>query len=238
VRTTFIIAKRELIAYFTSPMAYIIAAVFLVLTGLFFVAYVNEAQIANMRGFFQPASFLLILMGPVLTMRLLAEEQKLGTIELLLTAPVRDVEVVLGKFLASWIILAVMLLLTAYYPMLLFWVGDPDIGPILSGYLGMLLLGASVLSVGLFASSITNNQIVAAVVGLGILMLFWAVGLAAGLAENMPDVRDALTYVSLGGHMTDLVNGVIDTKDIVYYVTFSGIALFLSVQSLETRRWR
>lgn len=235
---TFIIAKRELVAYFSSPMAYIVAAVFLVLSGLFFASYISEAQLANMRGFFQPASFILILMAPVLTMRLLAEEQKMGTIELLLTAPVRDIEVVLGKFLASFVILVAMLLLTLYYPMMLFWFGDPDIGPILSGYLGLVLLGASVLAVGLFASSLTNNQIVAAVLALGILLMFWALGLAAALTENLPRVRDALTYASLNGHLTDLVNGVIDTKDIVYYLTFTGIALFLSVQSLETRRWR
>lgn len=239
MRNTVTIAKRELVSYFTAPMAYVVAAVFLVLSGLFFASYLNSAQVASLEGFFQPASFLIIIMAPLLTMRLLAEEQKMGTLELLLTAPVRDVEVVVGKFVASVVILAAMLVLTVSYPLLLFSVGgDPDIGPILSGYLGLLLLGCCALAVGLLASSMTSNQIVAAVVGLGILLLFWALGIAASLVDNLPRVRDTLTYVSLGGHLTDLVNGVIDTKDLVYYLTFTGVAIFLSVRSLETRRWR
>ncbi|MBI4496279.1 MAG: ABC transporter permease subunit [Chloroflexi bacterium] len=238
MRNTLAILKKEVVGYFTSPMAYVVAAVFLVLSGLFFARYVSSAQIASLRGFFQPASFLMILLAPVLTMRLLAEEQKLGTLELLLTAPVRDVEVVLGKFLASLAILAVMLVLTLYYPLLLFWFGDPDPGPLLTGYLSLLLLGASALAVGLLASSLTSNQIVAAVLGLGILLLFWLLGLSASMVENLPLVRDALIYISLGGHLTDLVNGVIDTKDLVYYLSFAAVALFLTVRSLETRRWR
>lgn len=239
MRNTLLIARKEIVSYFTSPMAYIIAAVFLALSGLFFATYVNSAQIASLSGFFQPASFIIILLAPVLTMRLFAEEQKLGTLELLLTAPVRDVEVVAGKFIAALTILLGMLALTLYYPLLLFWFGDPDFGPIASGYLALLLLGASALSVGLLASSLTSNQIVAAIVGLGILLGFWVIGLASQIVGgSYPLLRDLLNYLGLGSHFTDMVRGVIDTKSLVYYLSFSAAVLFLTVRSLETRRWR
>lgn len=239
MRNTYIIAKKEIISYFSSPMAYIIAAVFLALSGLFFSSFVSRAQIASLSGFFQPASFIVILLAPVLTMRLFAEEQKLGTLELLLTAPVRDVDVVLGKFIAALSILLAMLALTLYYPLLLFWFGDPDFGPIASGYLAMLLLGSACLSVGLLASSLTSNQIVAAIVGLGILLGFWVIGLASQVVgSSVPVLRDVLNYVGLNSHFGDMVNGVVDTKSLVYYVSFTAAVLFLTVRSLETRRWR
>lgn len=239
MRTTFIIAKKEIVSYFTSPMAYIIASVFLALSGLFFANYVNRVQVASLTGFFGPASFVVILLAPVLTMRLFAEEQKLGTLELLLTAPVRDLEVVLGKFLAALSILLAMLALTLYYPLLLFWFGDPDFGPIVSGYLAMVLLGAACLSVGLMASSVTSNQIVAAIVGLGILLGFWVIGMAAQVVGgSVPVLRDLLNYVGLNTHFGDMINGVVDTASVVYYVSFTAAMLFLTVRSLETRRWR
>src|SRR3989304_9154250 len=154
MRNTLVIAWKETRTYFTTPMAYIVALVFLALTGYFFVADILGTSLpeASIRGFLTPITFIMVLLAPVLTMRLLAEEQKLGTLELLLTSPVRDWEIIVGKFLSSFIFYLVALALTLYYVLLLYWFGKPDSGPILAGYLGMILYGAATLSVGLLAS--------------------------------------------------------------------------------------
>lgn len=238
MRNTLTIAVKEIKSYFSSPMAYVVGAVFLVLTGLFFAQSIWTTRQATMAGFFGPSSFFLLLISPVLTMRLIAEEQKMGTLELLLTAPVKDSEVVIGKFLASLAMVAGMLLLTLYYFLLLLWVGDPDGGPVLTGYVGLLLLASSILSVGVLASSLTSNQIVAAVLAMGILLIFWVAGGVGNFVSGAPWVVAALNYISLSSHYTDLVNGVLDTRDIIYYVSFTATALFLTIRSLETRRWR
>lgn len=158
----------------------------------------------------------------------------MGTLELLLTNPVRDIEVVLGKYLASLVTLLVMLALTFYYPLLLFWFGDPDLGPLLTGYLGMFLLGAAMMAVGLLASSLTANQIVAAVLGLGLLILMWVVG-SLGMTSAVGKVLD---YLSLTGHFSDFTWGVIDTKSVIYYISVAAVFVFLTARSLEMRRWR
>lgn len=239
MRNIFTIAMKELKTYFTSPMAYIITAVFLAMSGFFYAQDLASAQLARLHGFFGPASFLLVLIGPLLTMRLLAEEQKLGTLELLLTAPVRDYEVVIGKFVAVLGILFVMLAITFYYPLLLVINSSPpDWGPVLSGYLGLFLLSGCFLALGLFASSLTSNQIVAAVVGIGLALLFWLIDSAAALVQNVAIFRDVVTYLSLNAHYTDFVRGVIDTTGLVYYMSFIGVFIFFAVRSLETRRWR
>ncbi|MBI2886870.1 MAG: ABC transporter permease subunit [Chloroflexi bacterium] len=238
MRNVLAIAGKELNSYFTSPMAYVITAVFLAMSGLFFAQDLNISQIARLQGFLGASSFLLLLLSPILTMRLLAEEQKLGTLELLLTAPVRDHEVVLGKYLAALGILLGMLALTLYYPLLLILFAQPDYGPMLSGYFGLLLLGAAFLSVGLFASSLSSNQIVAAVLGIGILILLWVMGTAGNLAPNLPLVKTVLEYLAISSHFSDMLRGVIDTKDVVYYLSVIAVALFFSTRSLETRRWR
>ena len=163
------IAWKESKSYFSTPTAYIVGAMFLVLTGIFFVDDVTGRNPeASVRGFVNWTSFFLLFLAPLLTMRLLAEEQKMGTLELLLTAPVRDWEVVVGKYLASLLTIVVTVALTLFYVFLLYWYGDPDTGPILSSYLGLLLHGAAALAVGLLASSLSSNQIVAAVVGMSI----------------------------------------------------------------------
>lgn len=238
MRNTLAILGKEFRTYFTNPMAYIIAAVYLAMSGFFFVQDISTLQMARLQGLLGPSGFLLLLIAPILTMRLFAEEQKMGTLELLLTAPVREVEVVLGKFLAALSILAVMILLTAYYPIILMIFGNPDVGPILSGYLGLFLAGACFLAVGLLASSFTSNQILAAILGIGLLLLFWLISGAASMVPQYPAVRDVLNFVSLGGHYSDFLRGIIDSKHVIYYVTFAATCLFFTVRSLETRRWR
>lgn len=238
MRNTIAIMGKEFRTYFTSPMAYIIAAVYLAMSGFFFVQDLSTLQLARLQGLLGPSGFLLLLIAPILTMRLFAEEQKLGTLELLLTAPVRDEEVVLGKFLSALSIMTVMILLTAYYPIILMVFGNPDVGPILSGYLGLFLAGMCFLAVGLLASSFTSNQILAAILGIGLLLLFWLISGAASLVPNLPAVRDVLSFISLGSHYNDFLRGVIDTKHVIYYLSFAATCLFFTVRSLETRRWR
>lgn len=235
MRNTLTIASKELKSYLASPMAYIVTGIFLVLTGFFFSTSLSTYFETSIKGFLVPGNFLLLLLASVLAMRLIAEERKMGTLELLLTAPVRDSEVIMGKYLGSLGILVVMLALTAYYPILLASYGDPDFGPIISGYLGFFLLGSTALAVGLFASSLTSNQIVAAVVSGGILFTLWFIGMAASfLPEAMGDV---IGYLSLSYYYPDFMKGIIDTRGIIYYLSITVLFLFLAARSLENSRW-
>lgn len=237
MRNTLAIVLKEGKAYFSTPTAYIVGAMFLVLTGIFFVSEVTTAFAeASVRGLLDWASFFTVFLAPLLTMRLLAEEQKLGTLELLLTAPVRDWEVVMGKYIASFLMLVVTFALTLYYVLLLYWFGEPDTGPVLSGYLGLLLYGSAALAVGIMASSLSSNQIVAAVVGIAVVLTLTFADRVAELLSGT--AADVLNGLSMNAHLRDFVRGVIDTRHVVYYVSVAAIFLFLAVRSLETRRWR
>lgn len=235
MRNTTTIALREFKSYLASPMAYVVTGIFLMLTGFFFQSSSSTYSETSINGFLLWGSILLLLLASVLTMRLLAEERKMGTLELLLTAPVRDSEVIAGKFLGSLGILTVMLALTFYYPLLLWIFGDPDWGPIATGYLGLFLLGCTSLAVGLFASSLTSNQIVAAVVAGGILCALWFLGMAADLLPEA--MREVISYFSLSHYFPDFMRGVIDTRGIIYYLSITVLFLFLAIRSLESSRW-
>ncbi len=235
MRNTTTIALKEFKSYLASPMAYVVTGIFLVLTGFFFSISPATYFETSIRGFLVWGSILLLLLAPVLTMRLLAEERKMGTLELLLTAPVRDSEVIAGKFLGSLGMLTAMLVLTFYYPILLMWFGDPDWGPIATGYLGLFLLGGASLAVGLFASSLTSNQLVAAVVAVGILFDLWFVGMAADLLPEA--LGEIIGYLSLSYHFPDFMRGMIDTRGIIYYLSITVLFLFLAIRSLENSRW-
>ena len=233
------IAGKEFKSYLASPMAYIVISVFLVFTGAFFsfISPFNTSTYVetSIRGFLQPASIVVLFLGPLLAMRLLAEERKLGTIELLMTAPVRDSQVVLGKFLGSVGVLLVMLAVTLYYPLMLSIFGDPDPGPIGTGYLGIFLLGCVSLAVGLFGSSLTSNQIVAVVVSGGILLALWFIATAAQYLP--PALGNTINYFSLSGYFPDFMRGIIDTRGIIYYLSITALFLFLTIRSLENSRW-
>ena len=237
MKNTATIAIKELRSYLTSPMAYIVTGIFLVITGTFFTTYLAGTQYndTSIKGFLDAGSILLLLFAPVLTMRLIAEEKKMGTWELLLTAPVRDSEIILGKFLSSLGVLVGMLVLTLYYPILLIIFGDPDMGPIGTSYLGLFLLGSASLAVGIFASSLTSNQIVAAVVAGGILFALWFIGIAGNLAPGA--LGEVLSYISLQNHFPDFVRGIISTRGIIYYLSVTALFLYLAIRSLETGRW-
>ena len=237
MRTIRAVAFKEIQIYFSSPVAYIVALIFMALSGFFFVRDLgNPFPEASLSNFFQGATFLLIPLAPALTMRLLAEEQKLGTIELLLTSPVRDWEVILGKYLASFVFLLFLLSLTSYYVILLLVFATPDPGPIYSGYIGLILYGAAALSVGILTSTLTSNQIIAAVVGTGILIVLYATSFIGDVVTGVwATIFNQLGFTS---HFNDFDRGIIDSTHIIYFVTVTALFLFLSIRALESRRWR
>ena len=187
MHNTLAIAKRELVSYFTSPVAYVVTAAFLVIMGLLF-GYVLAAplqyRVASLSPVLGSVPVILLLVAPALTMRLLAEEQRSGTIELLLTAPVRDWEVVAGKFLASLALFLTMVALTLYYPLILMTFGNPDMGVLAASYIGVILIGASFLSLGLLASSLSQNQVVAAMISFGLILSLWLIGFLSGVVTG------------------------------------------------------
>ena len=237
MRTIRAVAFKEIQIYFSSPVAYIVALIFMALSGFFFVRDLgNPFPEASLSNFFQGATFLLIPLAPALTMRLLAEEQKLGTIELLLTSPVRDWEVILGKYMASFVFLLFLLALTSYYVILLLVFATPDPGPIYSGYLGLVLYGAAALAVGILTSTLTSNQIIAAVVGTGLLIVLYATSFIGDVVTGVwATIFNQLGFTS---HFNDFDRGIIDSTHIVYFVTVTALFLFLSIRALESRRWR
>jgi ABC-2 type transport system permease protein len=188
-----------------------------------------------LRPLFANVSVILLLLMPLVTMRLFAEERRSGTIELLLTYPVRDGAVLAGKYLAALTMYGVMVVGTLAYPAMLVSFARVEWGPLLTGYLGLLLMGAMFLAVGLFASSLTENQVVAAIVTFGVLLMFWIIGWTAEFAGG--PLGAVLTHLSILDHNDTFAKGVLDTKDIIYYVNFTVLALFLALRSLEARRW-
>jgi ABC-2 type transport system permease protein len=237
VRNVLAIAQRELKSYFVSPVAYVVTAFFLLVSGYLFALILLQSNEATLRYLQSNLSVIWLFVAPFLTMRLLAEEQRSGTIELLLTSPIRDYEVVLGKYLGALIFLLFMLVFTLFYPALLVSLGGhPDTGPMLAGYLGILLQAGAFLAVGLFVSSLTDNQMIAAVLSFAILLVLW---LADGLSNNLgAPVREIFRYLSITQHFQDFPRGVIDTQHIVYFLSVIAACLVFTVLSLQSRRWR
>lgn len=239
MRNVWTIARRELYSYFSSPIAYVTMAAFLGVMGLLFhlfLVFLQQATLAPILGSGW-IFFILILYAAVVTMRLLAEEQRSGTIELVLTAPVRDWELVTGKYLASLILFLTMLLISLYQPIILTRVGDPDVGAMVSSYLGFFLAGAALLAIGTLASTFTRNQVVAAVLAIAVGVGLW---LLEFLGSRSPGTftGDFLSQLGLFSHYFDFTDGVIDTQHIVYYLSLVAANLFLATRVLEARRWR
>ena len=237
MRTAQAVAWKEIQIYFSSPTAYIVGMMFIALSGFFFARDLNDPfPQASLVNFFDGATIIFILIAPALTMRLMAEEQKLGTIELLLTSPVRDWEVIIGKYVASFVFLIATVSLTLYYTILLYVFASPDPGPIYAGYLGLALYGGAALAIGLLCSTLTSNQIVAAVVAMGILLVMFFADLAA---DNIGGTASTIiSEISIRSHFEDFARGIIDTKHVVYYLSVIAFFLFMSVRALESRRWR
>ena len=232
---SFSIYKREVQNYFLSPLAYVIMGLFLLLSGYFFSTYILSTRMATMQGAFSNMSLVLLFIVPILTMRLLAEEQARGTEELLLTHPLRLTSMVVGKYMAAVTLLVFIFVITGFYPMILFIYGSPEVGPIVSGYLGILLMGAASIAVGVFASSLTENQIIAALVSFSILLLLWVI---SWVANVVPFVSQTIVNsLSIISHFSDFSRGVIEVKHIIYYLSVIFVFLFLAIQNIERRRW-
>lgn len=249
MRNIWTILRRELHAYFISPIAYFVIIPFLFVCGFFFWAafsYFSAGNIPNapnelMSGMMQTMSMILVLVTPIITMRLFAEEKRTGTMELLMTSPIRETEIVLGKFLASWALLALMLAGTLPYPIYAHRYGNPDNGPLVTGYLGLFLLGGCLLSLGLMVSSMTRNQIIAAVVTFGAGLILWVMSFlpdTIGAFEGYKAIRPGLAYLSLQEHLNEFTGGVIVLKDVIFYVSFIVVCLYLTVTSIVSARWR
>jgi ABC-2 type transport system permease protein len=247
--------KREMYGFFASPIFYVVGTIFLILCGYFFytsVAYFSlisfqAAQNPNMgaqvnlnemviRPFFDDVSIILLLMVPLLTMRLLAEEKKNGTIELLLTYPIREWSIVIGKYLATLAVIAGLLGSTVAYMVLLSWTGNLEWWPVFTGYLGLLLLASGFVSLGVFVSALTENQIIAAVGGFGALLMFWIIGWIGSVSG--PGVGPVVRLLSLLEHLEPFSKGVLDSRDLIYYLSFSGFFLFLTLRYLDSQKIR
>lgn len=233
-----IIAGKELRGYLNSPMAYIIFSVFLVATGWSFGSYLRQIDYNNttIQGFLSIAGWCVLLFAAVVTMRSLSEEKKMGTWELLLTSPVSDSDVVIGKFVAALGLMVVLLVLTMYYPLLLYILGGaPDAGPIWASYLGLLLLGSAAIAIGIFFSSLTNNQIISVVVSGGTLAALWGMGYAITYIPK--GFQQVVSFISFKSNFNNFNIGIIDTRSVIFYLTITVLFLYLAVRSLETGRW-
>ena len=233
---TLAISKRELRTYFNSPVAYIVVTVFMLLAGYLFFNTVFIEKQAEMRGYFGLVPMLFTFIIPAMTMRLIAEEKGSGTIELLITMPVRDWEVVVGKFLAALGLLAVLLALTLVYAFTLASIGPIDKGPTFGGYLGLLLMGASYVAIGVMASSFTRNQIVAFILAFAICFALYLFGRVVQIVP--PALQPIISFLSIDNHFESISRGVIDTRDIIYYLSVIAVSLVIATVSLESRKWK
>lgn len=233
------LTQRELAAFFFSPIAYVVLAVFLVVTGIFFVNdnFVpgGESSLRITFGNYLPVILVFIL--PMLTMRLLSEEFRSGTIESLMTAPVSDADVVLGKFFGTLVFYLLMLGTTLLHVVLVAMYGTLDVGLVLASYLGLILLGGLYIAVGLFFSACTRNQVIAVICSFVLLAVFTF--LAEYLArEQEGTLRVVLQHLSIVSHFQDFARGLVDTNHLIFFLSTTGLFLFLTVKVLESRRWR
>lgn len=253
VRNVVTIAEKELRSYFASPIAYVIIGLFSLLFGWFFYAYlamfVRQSEqmmqfgggAANInqqmvRGLLQNAAVLILFVMPMITMRTYAEEKRSGTIELLLTSPITDFQIIMGKFLGALGLYLAMLLVTVVYIALLFIFGNPEWRPIAAGYLGLVLMGGCFLSIGLLISGFTKNQIVAGTLTFAVFLMLWVIN---WIGESFgPTGQAVLSYLSITQHFDDFSRGVIDTKHVIYYLSFMTFGLFLTAKSVDSERWR
>jgi gliding motility-associated transport system permease protein len=254
MRNILAIAHKELKAYFSSPIAYIVLGFWALLYGYFFVAilqyFVRQSmQMSQFQGpqamnvnqqlirpLVQNVTILVLFLMPMVTMRTYSEEKRSGTIELLLTSPITDWQIILGKFLGAMSLYATMLAVTLIHLALLFIYGRPEWKPIVTAYLGLLLLGGCFISVGLFISSLTKNQIVAGMVTFAVFLLLWVITWIGSFSG--PTVDQLTQYLSIIDHLDDFGKGVLDTTHIIYYLSFITFGLFLTAKSVDTERWR
>jgi ABC-2 type transport system permease protein len=231
------ITAKELRTYFTSWMAYALIAVYLFIGGfIYWLLVTNASQNLPLPVLFLNMSVILMFVVPLLTMRLLSEEKSTGTIELLLTSPVTDWQVVMGKFLGVFTVHTLLLILTAHFPLMLFIWGDVDKGIVWSSYLSLWLVGGVFLSIGLWASSLSDSQVVSGFLTFGALLSLWLINAAGANAQNW--FGEFCRHISVLTHLEDMTSGVVDTKDLVYTFSVIGFFLFWTKQVLESRKWK
>ncbi len=255
MRNIWLIAKRDMGSYFNSPIFYVVTTVFLIIYSYIFINILSFFSMQSMQSgqfqqmgmalninemviepSFQNMAVILLLIIPIITMRSFSEEKKSKTFRLLLSSPVHLKEIVLGKFFACMIVVGLMVLLSSYSVIFLFFIGEPDIGPVLTGYLGVLLMAGCYVSVGVFASSLTENQIVAAVITFGFSLFMWVIGWGAQSADS--STGQVLEYLSIIEHMDRFLKGMVETSDLTYYLSFIIFGLFLCHRTLDSNRWR
>ncbi len=229
------IYKRELKSYFLSPLAYVLVGFLLLISGYFFATFVLSTQYALMSPVFGNTVFVFMFISPILTMRLISEEMKNDTDQLLMTSPLRITDMVLGKYFAALTVYTLSLVISLIYPLYLKIYSTPDFGPILTGYIGTFLMGAAFIAIGIFASSLTENQLIAGVIGFSILLFFWIVSwlgdVFQGIAKNIVD------NISLLQRFTNFQNGVLSLNDIVFYLSVIIFFVFVTIMVVDKRRW-
>jgi ABC-2 type transport system permease protein len=230
------VAKREIRAYFNSPAAYIVVMVFMLLAGYLFFSQLFLEKQAELRYYFTLTPLVFTFIIPAITMRLIAEEKGSGTLEMLITMPVRDWEVVLGKFLAGLAMLGAIVGMTVFYAITVAALGPVDRGPVITGYLGLLLMGGSYVAIGVMASSLTRNQIVAFILAFAISFALFIFGQVVQFAPDW--LAPVLSYLSMGNHFDSFSRGIIDSRDVLYYLSLITVALVIATASLESRKWK
>lgn len=229
------IYSKELKSFFNSPVAYIVIVVFLVILGWFFTSNLFIANLSSLRTVFEMTPFLLLFFAPAITMRLISEEKKSGTLELLITKPVKESEIITGKFLAAWALYFFTLLPTMCYYIIVSFIGSLELGPVIGGYLGLLLVGGVFLAVSIFGSSLTENQVVAFIVSF--LIVFGLFMLDKVLFYLPSQLATVLEYISVDYHFSNIARGVIDSRDLIYYASAVSFMLMLGTAVLQKRRW-
>jgi ABC-2 type transport system permease protein len=255
MRNILAVAHKELRSYFSSPIAYIVIGMFAFFYGYFFALMLqvfirNGLNMGQMGGGTQPmninqdmmrpvlqnVTIVLLFLMPAITMRTYSEERRSGTIELLLTSPLTDLQIIFGKFLGALSLFATMLAITLIHVAVLFWYGSPEWKPFVTSYLGLLLLGGSFLSIGLFISTLTTNQIVAYISTFSVFLMLWIVSWIGSISTGW--MTDLTSYLSVVEHFDDFSKGVIDTTHVIYYLSLISFGLFLTAKSVDTERWR
>jgi ABC-2 type transport system permease protein len=237
MRPTLSVFRRELGAYFNTPIGYVFIAAFVVLSLYLYVQNLFVTGAAEMRDYFEGLSFIFVFFIPAISMRLWAEERKLGTLEVLMTMPIKTWQAVAGKYLAGLSVIAVMLFMTLHIPITLKVLGNPDAGPIIGGYLGAMVLGMVFLSIGAFASSLTSDQVVAFIIACCINAIVYLISFAAAVLRDFtPVVAGVIERFGVKFHFDSIARGVVDSRDIIYAVTMSALFLLLNVLVIERRR--
>jgi len=234
---TLTLAKKEIASYFNSPLGYIVVSVFLVASGWLFIQTFFITGQSSMRAFFNLLPILFIFILPAITMSLWAEEKRSGTVEVLMTFPIKAVGAVLGKFLSCFAFLSLMLVLTLAIPYMISNLGDPDTGTMFAGYIGALLLGSSYIAIGLWVSSVTKNQIISFVITIVIIFAFYIIGNSFIISSFPPEIAAVCKFLSFNTHFNSILRGVISLSDVVYYLSVIIFFLFLNVRVVGIKKW-